>query len=87
MNFITYIKIYPNQNPNKGKVLASAMVKTNIGITLTNLSIVLGPNGLFVSYPPNPYYHGNEVRAIFYPESKEVRDYIQKEVIAKYENI
>lgn len=84
-NFITYIKIYPQHN--KGKVLASVMVKTSIGITLTNLSIVLAPNGnngMIVTYPPNPYYVGEEVRAIFYPESKQVRDYIEKAVIEKY---
>lgn len=84
-NFITHIQIY---SQNKfGKVLASVKVKTSIGITLTNLQIVIGPHGLFVAYPPNPYYNGDAIRAIFYPENKQVRDYIEKAIIEKYENL
>ena len=81
---ITNVQAFPIKEP-MGKTQGFARVVLNDQIQLTGLRIVDGANGLFVAYPNDPSYKGEDYKSIFYPLTKELRDHIESVVLAKYE--
>ena len=73
-------------NGDEGKLRGVARIVLNDALQLTGLRIYQGSNGLFVSYPNDPYYKGEEYRQLFYPISKELRDEIQAAILKQYYN-
>lgn len=71
-------------NGNEGKLRGVVRVVLSDEIQLTGLRIYEGSNGIFVSYPNDPYYKGEEYRQLFYPVSKALRDHIQDEILKSY---
>ena len=80
---ITSSQVFPLREPT-GKTVALARCLLNDQIQLTGLRIVNGVNGLFVSYPNDPAYKGDDYRSIFYPITKELRTHIEDTLIAQY---
>lgn len=80
---ITASQVFPIQEPT-GKTVAFARCMLNEQIQLTGLRIVDGVHGLFVSYPNDPLYKGDDYRAIFYPVTKELRNHIEEVLLAQY---
>ena len=80
---ITGCQVYTLVQP-VGKTKALARVVLNDQMQLTGLRVVDGSNGLFVAYPNDPGYEGEDYRSLFYPVTKELRDTIESEVLAKY---
>ena len=80
---ITASQVFPIQEPT-GKTVAFARCTLNEQLVLTGLRIVDGVNGLFVSYPNDPLYKGDDYRAIFYPLTRELRNHIEEVLIAQY---
>lgn len=66
------------------KTLALARVVLNESIQLTGLRVVNGVHGLFVMYPNDPAYTGEDYRSLFYPVTKALRELIEQTVLAKY---
>lgn len=71
-------------NGNEGKLRGVVRVVLSDEIQLTGLRIYEGSNGIFVSYPNDPYYKGEEYRQLFYPVSKALRNHIQDEILKSY---
>ena len=44
-----------------------------------------GKCGLFVGYPKDPFYNGDDFRSIVFPLTAELRHHIEKRVLEKYE--
>ena len=80
----TQVQVFPLREP-LGKTQALARVVLNDQLQLTGLRIVDGCNGLFVSYPNDPSYKGDDYRAMFYPLTKDFREHIEQAVLAKYQ--
>jgi stage V sporulation protein G len=80
---VTSIQVYPLREP-MGKTRAICRVVLNDQMQLTGLRVVDGANGLFVAYPNDPGYKGEDYRSLFYPVTKELRDTIEAEVLAEY---
>jgi DNA-binding cell septation regulator SpoVG len=53
---------------------------------LTGLKVMDGVNGLFVAYPNDPGYKGDDFRSIFYPLTRELREHIEETVLIQYRN-
>jgi stage V sporulation protein G len=68
-----------------GKTRALARVVLNDSFQLTGLRIIDGANGLFVSYPNDPTYKGEDYRSLFYPLTKPIRDHIELVVLEKFQ--
>ena len=68
----------------QGKTRAFARVTLDDQLLLTGLRVVEGMNGLFVSYPNDPYYKGEELKCLFYPVTKELREHIEECVVWGY---
>lgn len=67
-----------------GQIKATADVVLNGGLLLKQLRVVEGCNGLYVGYPNDPFYTGEEYRSIFFPITPEVRDRIESAVLDAY---
>jgi stage V sporulation protein G len=67
-----------------GKTKAMARVMLNDQLQLTGLRVVEGANGLFVAYPNDPAYKGEDYRSLFYPVTKELREHIEETVLTMY---
>lgn len=80
---ITGLQIYPVRGP-QGKLRAYARVMLGDQLQLTALRVYDGSGGLFVSYPSDPSYKGEDYRQLFYPVTRELRDEIEKAVLAEY---
>jgi len=53
---------------------------------LTGLRVYNGTNGLFVSYPNDPRYKGEDYKQLFYPVTKELRDLVETAILKEYDN-
>ncbi len=67
-----------------GRIRALAEVTLNEQLTLRQLRVVEGEGGLYVSYPNDPYYKGEDYRSIFFPVTRELREHIEETVLEKY---
>lgn len=81
---VTHVQVFVLTEP-VGKTRALARVMLNDQLQLTGLRIVDGANGLFVSYPNDPSYKGDDYRTIFYPVTKALREHIEEEVLKSYQ--
>ena len=81
---VTHSQVYPLTEP-VGKTRALARVVLNDQLQLTGLRIVDGASGLFVSYPNDPSYKGDDYRSLFYPVTKALREHIEEEVLKSYQ--
>ena len=82
----TNVQVYPCKEFG-GKTKAFARIAVNEQLQLTNLRVVDGVNGFFVSYPLDPYYKGEEYHSVFYPLNKELREHIEQCVLEKYQEM
>lgn len=80
---VTSVQVFPLKEAI-GKTRAMARIVLNDCLQLTGLRIVDGANGLFVAYPNDPGYKGEDYRSIFYPLTRELRDHIESVVLGKY---
>ena len=82
---VTSCQVYPLEAPT-GKTIALCRVVLNDELQLTGLRVVDGSNGLFVAYPNDPTYKGDDYRSLFYPITKELREHIEDVVLSQYES-
>lgn len=80
---VTHQEVFLLSSP-VGKTQALARVVLNHQLQLTGLRVVAGVHGMFVAYPNDPSYKGDDYRSIYYPITKELREHIEQVVIALY---
>lgn len=82
---VTQVQVFPfKQVPNMGHVLGMASVILNDQFQVRGLRIMDGENGLFVGYPNDPFYKGEEYRSVCFPMTKQLREHIENCVLEKY---
>ena len=82
---VTQVKVFPfREGPSMGRIKALATVVLNDQLHLRGLKVMDGKNGLFVGYPVDPFYKGEEYRSIFSPITRELRDEIETKVLEEY---
>ena len=83
---VTKVDVYPfNEGAYIGNVKAIANIVLNDQIQVRGLRVMDGKNGLFVSYPVDPFYKGEGFRNIVFPITSELRHHIEKSVLEKYD--
>jgi stage V sporulation protein G len=80
---VTSCQIYLVSIPNYPKTKATARVELNNQLVLTELSVIEGNNGLFVSYPFSEKKH-EEFFQLVYPSTRTLREEIEVAVLKKY---
>ena len=83
---VTQVKVYPfKETPSMGKLLGMASIVLNDQLLVRHLRIMEGENGLFVGYPNDPFYKGEDFRSICFPMTRQLREHIENCVLEKYQ--
>ena len=82
---VTQVQVYPfKEGPSMGKMLALASIVLNDQLQVRGLRIMEGENGLFVGYPNDPFYKGDDFRSVCFPMTRQLREHIENCVLEKY---
>lgn len=83
---VTNVQVFPfKDGPNLGHIKGLATVVLNDQLMLRGLRIMDGENGLFVGYPLDPFYKGEDFRSIVFPVTRQLREHIENCVLEKYQ--
>lgn len=82
---VTQVQVYPfQQGPSMGHLLGLATVVLNDQFQVRGLRIMDGENGLYVGYPNDPFYKGEDFRSVCCPMTRQLREHIENCVLEKY---
>lgn len=83
---VTDVHVFPfKEGPSMGKLKGFATVELNGQLLLRGLRIMDGKNGLYVGYPIDLFYRGEEFRTMFTPITRQLREHIENCVLEKYQ--
>lgn len=82
---VTKVNVFPFQS-GLGSVKALATVELDNSLVLRGLRVQDGHNGLFLSYPVDPFYKGDDFRTVVAPTTRELREHIENCVLEAYTN-
>lgn len=83
---VTAVQVFPFRDGAKfGKMLGLATVVLNDQLTIRWLRIMGGENGMFVGYPADPFYKGEDLRSSVFPITRALREHIENCVLEKYQ--
>lgn len=83
---VTNVQVFPfNEGPQMGHMKALAQVVLNDQLLIRGLRVKDGDNGLFVSYPVDPFFKGEDFRSVCNPMTRKLREHIENCVLEKYQ--
>ena len=83
---VTQVTVWPfKESNNLGHMKGIAQIVFNDQFVIRGLRIMDGVNGLFVGYPNDPFYKGEDFRSICNPVTRALRDHIENCVLEKYQ--
>jgi stage V sporulation protein G len=83
---VTNVQVYPfKETPTLGHMKGMASIVLNDQLQVRGLRIMVGDNGLFVSYPLDPFYKGEDYRSLCFPVTRQLREHIEACVLEKYQ--
>ena len=83
---VTNVQVYPfKEGPSMGHLLGMASIALNDQLMIRGLRIMDGENGLYVSYPNDPFYKGEDFRSVCFPMTRQLREHIETCVLEKYQ--
>lgn len=83
---VTNVQVFPfKEGPSLGHMKGLASIVLNDQIMIRGLRIMDGENGLFVGYPIDAFYKGEEFRQLVIPITRQLREHIEKCVLEKYQ--
>ena len=81
-----YVRVLAD-NPAMGKIKGFADVVVNDQLQLRGMRVVDGQNGLFVGYPNDPFYKGDDYRTIYQPMGMQFREHLENCILEKYQEV
>ena len=83
---VTQVEVWPfKEGADMGHMKGYAQVVLNDQFVVRGLRVMDGQYGLFVSYPNDPFFKGDEYRNIYYPITRKLREHIENCVLEKYQ--
>ena len=83
---VTAVQVFPFKDGGSlGHLKGLAQVVINDALVIRGLRIMDGENGLFVGYPNDPFFKGDDLRSIVFPMKGELREHIENCVLEKYQ--
>ena len=83
---VTQVQVFPfKESVSMGHIKGLATVVLNDQLVIRSLRIMEGENGLFVGYPLDPFFKGEELRSITNPLTRALREHIENVVLEKYQ--
>ena len=84
---VTQVRVFHfKEGPSLGHLKGLAEIIINDQLVVRGLRIMEGVNGLFVSYPLDPFYKGDDFRSICNPISRQLREHIENCVLDEYQH-
>lgn len=85
---VTKVDVFPfTSGVNMGRMKGLANITLNDQLMIRGLRIMDGENGLFVGYPPDPFYKGEDLRTVCFPVTRQLREHIENCVLEKYHEL
>lgn len=82
---VTDVKVYVfNESSNMDQVKGLATIVLNDQLQIRGLRVMEGINGMYLAYPNDPFYKGEELRAGVFPMTRQLREHIENCVLEKY---
>ena len=82
---VSEVKVFPfKEGPSLGRMKALAEIVLNDQFIVRGLRIMDGENGLYISYPLEPFVRGDEFRSICNPITRQLREHIESCILEKY---
>ena len=78
---ITQVKVFP---VNEEKLKAYVSIVFDACFLVSDLKVIQGPNGLFISMPSKRKKNG-EFKDVAHPLNRETREMLEKHILAEYE--
>jgi len=83
---VTNVQVFPfKEGANLGHMKGLATIVLNDQIQIRGLRVMDGENGMFVGYPNDPFYKGEDYRSICLPMTRQLREHIENCVLEKYQ--
>lgn len=83
---VTNVQVFPfKEGPSLGNMKGLASIVLNDQFLIRGLRIMDGENGLYVGYPNDPFYKGEDFRCITQPITRQLREHIENCVLEKYQ--
>ena len=85
---VTKVEVYPFKDgySGMGHMKGLASIVLNDQLKIRGLRIMEGENGLFVGYPNDPFYKGEDLRSICLPMTRQLREHIENCILEKYQD-
>lgn len=85
---VTQVQVFPfTEGKSLGKIKAMASVVLNDQFQVQGLRVIDGQYGLFVGYPCDPFFKGEETRYVCAPITRQLREHIENCVLEKYQQV
>lgn len=85
---VTNVRVFPFKETSKMMYTKGmANITLNDAIVIRGLRIMDGTDGLFVAYPADPFYKGEDTRNLVAPSRDDVRSYIEAVVLNKFNEV
>lgn len=83
---VSQVTVWPiNDGQKLGHIRGLAQVVLNDQLVIRGLRIMESEYGLYVGYPNDPFYKGEDFKAIVNPITRQLKDHIEACVLEKYE--
>ena len=83
---VTQVQVFPfKEGPSMGHIKGYAKITLNDQFQIRGLRIMEGENGLFVGYPNDPFYKGEDIHSVCFPTKRQLREHIENCVLEKYQ--
>lgn len=83
---VTQVLVFPFHTGTLGNVRALAQIVLNDQLVIRGLRVMDSVNGLYVAYPLDPFYKGEEFKAVCNPITRALREHIEACVHEKYQH-
>lgn len=82
---VTQVQVFPfKEGASLGHIKGIATVVLNDQFMVRGLRVLEGEYGLFVSYPVDPFYRGEDMRFVCTPVTRALREAIENAVLAEF---
>ena len=85
---VTEVKVNKFKSlPGANRIKGIAEIVLNDQLILRGLRIIEGSMGLYVGYPIDPFFKGEDLRCIAQPITRNLRENIENCILEKYQEI
>lgn len=82
---VSDVRIFPfREGPSLGHIKGLAEIVLNDQFIVRDIRIMDGENGLYIAYPLDPFYKGEDFKSICNPITRQLREHIENTILEKY---